>query len=526
LPDLCKFVGGIVMANKPNITPEQRELMSGKHIGQSTDFKKMPRIDEWRNLVTTALTGLSCFRESRKKPRLLESDPGFGKSKSSSSSTQGSRSLDDFDLQKFASKSFEISHLESKMIGPHLTDPDLLGAAIERYNTASLTHSSKDKLDNSILGSLLVDIYSLTGTFMRRVLRDEQRSDRDCQFFAIYRGVHFAAADELGRIYEVPGDEIDILLQRQMIGLTPHGKEVDALQKGTKALVYLTDAEALAYRIHIEGGKLYYRDTVTNALTAFDTTKKEWTKAGGNSCHLGCELNYDKSKKEKPKGVSGFCMTLNRSLYAFRHSLKDQPGGAFYHSSYTGGSDVICTGCLTVVNGVLTYLNNFSGHYRPTPTQLQLVVDHLRAFGVPLANVKVQLLDPNDIAHSPVMSATDFLKNQDHREAQFEFDVRGPVTPLLTRKRIEEKHREHLRAEAVRTAVANYIERSGKWYARASEKSKETAQRLSTVVNEEDLLQEVRFCLGLSPFSPFKTPADKRLSDGELKSRLLEALKR
>ncbi len=507
------------------LKPQQRELMSGKYIGQSTDFTKMPRTDEWENLVKTALTGLSRFLASQKKPHYLESDLGHSTTKSSSSSTQGSKSLDDFDLHKFASKSFEISHLESKMTGPHLTDPDLLGAAIERYNAASLTHTSKDKLDTGIMGSLLVDIYSLTGAFMRRVLRDDQRSDRDCQFFAIYRGVHFAAAAELGRIYEVPGDQIDSFLQRQMIELTEHGKRVDAFAEGSKSLVYLTDAEALAYLLHIEGGKLYYRDTVKKTLTAFDTTKAEWTKDGGNSCHLGYELNYDSKKGEKPRGVSGFCMTLNRNLYAFRHSLKAQPKGAFYHSSYTGGSDVICTGCLTAVNGVLTYLNNFSGHYRPTPTQLQLVVDHLRAFGVSLAKVKVQLLNPSDIATSPVMAATDFLNKKDFREAQFEFDVKGRVTPPLTKERSKEKHQEHLRAEAVRKAIANYIERSGKWYARASEKSKEAAQRLSGVVNEEDLLHEVRFCLGLSPFSPFKTPTDKRLSDGELKSRLLEALK-
>ncbi len=502
------------------LKPHQRELISGKYIGQSIDFKKIPRADEWDNLVKTALKGLSTFA-SPGKPRSMEQGSERPVPKAAASSSGAPKALDDSELNKFASKNFDIAPLGPVAPGPNLTDPNLVGGAINRYNAASLIHASNDRFDKSVMGSLLVDIYALTGGFMHRTLRDDKRTDRDCQLFAVYRGVHFAAAEELAQLFGIPVDRVDIALEHQMIRMTEHGAHVDAVAKKGNYLVYLKDEDVLAHLIHIDKGKFYYMDKLSKTLIPFDTTKPEWTSAGGNSCHLGCEANFDKKKGEKTKGVSGFCMTLNRNLYAFRHSLKAVPGGAFYHSSYTGGSDVLCTGCLTVENGVLTYLNNFSGHYRPAPHQLQLVVDHLRTMGVPLLNVKVQLRDPDDPLGGPVMSATSFLNDKEIRKGQFEFNVRGRVTPPLT----EERAKQSQWAKRIRKAVADYLERAEKWYSKPSEKSRETAQRLRGVIDENDLIAEVRFCIGQSSSSPFNTPVEKRISDGQLKSKLIEALK-
>ncbi len=52
------------------LKPHQRELISGKYIGQSIDFKKIPRADEWDNLVKTALKGLSTFASPGRRKRL------------------------------------------------------------------------------------------------------------------------------------------------------------------------------------------------------------------------------------------------------------------------------------------------------------------------------------------------------------------------------------------------------------------------------------------------------------------------
>lgn len=463
------------------LKPFQKELMSGKHTGLGSPPEKVPNDEEWKTWVQNATQGLSQLKLTIHKP---------------------------------------------------LTDHTLVGAALARYNQATATHTTNDPLDLGILGSLLVDIYSLTGAYMRRILRDDQRSDYDCQFFAVYKAMHFAVADELGALHKVPGDQIEVLLQKQMIGLTDHGKEIDRQQAIRKHLVYLEDIESLAYRLHIDNGKLYCVDPLNKSRALFDTTAKEWTLAGGNSCHLGIEANQDlKSSGQASKGVAGFCMTLNRNLYAFRHFLKDEFGGAFYHSSYTGGSDVLCTGCLTVEKGILTYINNFSGHYRPSPTQLQLVVDHLQSFGVPLAGVNVQVLDVHvkNVAHSPVMSAKDFLKHQEYRKLQFDPQARGRVPPPLTveRERLRQKDllEMKLRAVLIRKALNDYIERSQKWYAKPSEKSINVANHLRKVVNDEDLVKETRFLLGIVKDSPLNTPIGQQLDQGELKTRLGETLK-
>ena len=42
-------------------------------------------------------------------------------------------------------------------------------------------------------------------------------------------------------------------------------------------------------------------------------------------------------------------MGLNRAIYARKHGYKRVPKGAFYHSSWLAGSELLCAGCITVV---------------------------------------------------------------------------------------------------------------------------------------------------------------------------------
>ena len=225
-------------------------------------------------------------------------------------------------------------------------------------------------------------------------------------------------------------------------------------------------------------------------------------------------------------------MTLNRNLYGFRHWMKFDPDnyanvGNFYHSSYTRGSDVICTGCLTADNGTITYVNNFSGHYQPPPSQLQLFVDSLRTFGVPLQKVDVEfVIPPFETFQTEVMAATAFLNDVKYRKQQFNINFEKPRDDLrkqhgVRRKGFSEKNQRVLQ---VRNAIHKYIERSGGIFSRPSAISKETADRLSKTVNNDVLLQEVRFVITQGSVSPYNTPVDKRLTNGELWKKLTEAL--
>jgi len=69
-------------------------------------------------------------------------------------------------------------------------------------------------------------------------------------------------------------------------------------------------------------------------------------------------------------------MTLNRTIFVHGgHQVCGREGNfySFYHFSYTGGEDVICTGCLSAINGELISINNDSGHYKATPAQILIV---------------------------------------------------------------------------------------------------------------------------------------------------------
>ncbi|MHA4867193.1 hypothetical protein ACXZ1M_05785 [Duganella sp. PWIR1] len=54
----------------------------------------------------------------------------------------------------------------------------------------------------------------------------------------------------------------------------------------------------------------------------------------------------------------------------------------FHHSSLVAGSAVACAGEIEVVNGVVIYVNNRSGHYRPSFLHIMQFCDYLKKRGV------------------------------------------------------------------------------------------------------------------------------------------------
>lgn len=49
----------------------------------------------------------------------------------------------------------------------------------------------------------------------------------------------------------------------------------------------------------------------------------------------------------------------------------------FYHSSFLSGKPGLCFGMIKVDNGEITYIDNRSGHYKPTKKNLINAVDKL-----------------------------------------------------------------------------------------------------------------------------------------------------
>lgn len=80
---------------------------------------------------------------------------------------------------------------------------------------------------------------------------------------------------------------------------------------------------------------------------------------------------------------------LNGRLYACEKRTNTFP--RFHHSSFFAGASVSAAGMLVCVNGKLTKLFPHSGHYRPHDRHLYSLLAFLRAKGVDLSAVQVDV---------------------------------------------------------------------------------------------------------------------------------------
>lgn len=371
---------------------------------------------------------------------------------------------------------------------PTLTDPKLVGDALDRYHAAVIANPGTDEVSKAIRAGLLIDIYGLTGIFIKRVMRSPQtRSLGDCALVSSYRELNWAVAEAFGRMtvsddemqfdkYKYYSDAIERKLKKQMITMTKHGATVDANVGSRGQLTYLNDRRAMALAVTVVAGKLMIHDDAGNPKP-LDTANM--TRANGNECHSGRERNLPGGGNA---GVAGFALTLNRTLFVHGgHQVCGREGNfySFYHSSYTGGEDVICTGCLTAVNGELTYINNDSGHYRPKPEQIVLVLDALKAQGVDLKDVRVEYtaVDAAGVAHRHLRFAPMFTADATSRAATMA--QRTPQMSVEIREVIERMRQ--LPFDVKRVADEYAAEKEG-MFRKKSEASKATAAKLQALV--------------------------------------------
>lgn len=380
-------------------------------------------------------------------------------------------------------------------IAGDLTNSNVVDAALERYHAGALNAGPPhNQLSKSILGSLLVDIYTVTGQFMRTISRNPQvRTDRDCALFPLYRALHFAAADVFGQVFGINGDQIDVYLRQQLIFMSTHGAGVDtnvgrrmhrdADGNKTSRLAYLSDEEALACQLHIDGGRLM----ITNgqgALEPFDCSGPEYqdiSRTKGRKPTKTANPARRGTEKNGGLGVAGFSMGLNRNIYARKHSNYAAAKGSFYHSCYLEGREVLCTGCITVVDGQLKYINNWSGHYQPSRQQLSLAVQALRAQGIDISNVTVEYQQTDGTYEAKLGPA--FLESDGVKGADFDGFSKGRFVAT---------------ARKVREALMAYEQRSKKWWAKPSLNSRTVLEHLQKIEfrDDEKLVREVRFLLG------------------------------
>lgn len=74
-----------------------------------------------------------------------------------------------------------------------------------------------------------------------------------------------------------------------------------------------------------------------------------------------------------------------------RTMLKDRGFAFFNHSSFNAGREVTSAGMITIQSGMLRWIDNNSGHYKPTPDKVQQALKLLAADGLDVSGTVVGL---------------------------------------------------------------------------------------------------------------------------------------
>ena len=284
-----------------------------------------------------------------------------------------------------------------------LNDVKIMHDVLARYHAAAGPRSKS--IDKEILGCLIIDIYTASAQFMRRVIRSDHRTDQACILFQLFRNLNIAAEKDFAAVFE--GQQIELYIQQQNIAMAHHGVHLDeTMFKDTQQNIkYFKDAQALGFRLEISGGKIHQRDTRRpGEFKLVDTTSREYRE--GNPCYSVTDHSRHESSKD---GVTGFAMLSNRQIYATMHS-DDPTAGSVYHSAYSAGNEILCSGTLGIKQGVLTYIDNLSGHYKPGFEQLSLCIQSLRTSGVDIKNLTICAFAKNWRDDKKFINAVKFIE--------------------------------------------------------------------------------------------------------------------
>jgi len=89
-------------------------------------------------------------------------------------------------------------------------------------------------------------------------------------------------------------------------------------------------------------------------------------------------------------GASGYVLTPGHRMYmSSEHKGSSTSTQGFFHSAYTKGGGVSCSGSVRIEKGIPTLLTNFSGHYRPNPFKLTNVLRLFEINSVPVNRMAV-----------------------------------------------------------------------------------------------------------------------------------------
>ena len=166
------------------------------------------------------------------------------------------------------------------------------------------------------------------------------------------------------------------------------GAEISQLESGERELFsiqpkYRGESQA-------EGGSVVYLNEAERARL------KAIVRNGRFVDSSGALLDPDLENHPERGGFTTYVVDAKGTLYlSFDHKH-----GHFHHSSILAGAPVLAAGDMTIIAGELTEISNASGHYRPPPRSIDVLLKILRRLGVPLKEVKIERIG-SDTEPSP-----------------------------------------------------------------------------------------------------------------------------
>lgn len=227
------------------------------------------------------------------------------------------------------------------------------------------------------------------------------------------------------------------------LGMTPFKVPVESMYQmelgefcnfTQKVLNYLSEYIALQnFPIDFEGN--IDHKILKDRLVHY-SDKKEQEQTGvffkGSKLYRSSGVPVDTSNSatfSKGKGYEIFVMGPKGNIHLASHKL-----GKYHHSSLLGGGEVALGGEIKVSNGVIKWLSNKSGHYKPSETHLQQILYLLKKKGVPMnfgVEFKMMIKDNDGKSSlkevefgtaSEYLSSLSLEKTYDYQKSEYTFD--------------------------------------------------------------------------------------------------------
>jgi hypothetical protein len=130
-------------------------------------------------------------------------------------------------------------------------------------------------------------------------------------------------------------------------------------QRKDKPIVYFTQEEKQKHTMFVQNGKLVD--------------------------FKGKALDPEIAKYAKRSGFAIFVLTQEGDfIYSF-----DAEQQVLHHSTLNAAQDVLAAGDMLISNGEILKISNISGHYRPKPESLNIVMMRLKDLGVPTDKIEI-----------------------------------------------------------------------------------------------------------------------------------------